>query len=55
MSPLLPIVTTVAARRGRERKRGRAMKIVNLISIDIESAAAASDVRKQRRENKIGI
>ena len=45
MSLLLPIVTTVAARRGEGEKEGegRAMKIVNLISIDIESAAASDD------------
>ena len=56
MAALLPIVTTVAAREGEgdgERGEGKAMKIVNLISIDIESAAAsevANNAAKTRLE-----
>ena len=54
---LLPIVTTVAARREEEEKgekegEGRAMKIVNLISIDIESAAA-SDVANNAAKTRL--
>ena len=57
MITLLPIVTTVAARREEEEKgekegEGRAMKIVNLISIDIESAAA-SDVANNAAKTRL--
>lgn len=57
MITLLPIVTTVAARReeeekGEEEGEGRAMKIVNLISIDIESAAA-SDVANNATKTRL--
>ena len=55
MATLLPIVTTVAAREGEgdgEREKGKAMKIVNLISIDIESAAA-SDVANNAAKTRL--
>ena len=56
MPTLLPIVTTVAAGReeekGEKEGEGRAMKIVNLISIDIESAAA-SDVANNAAKTRL--